>query len=425
MRTRLLIACLAAAGCGDDDFSHQQMDLSSTASDGGDMAMAGAGLATPADFEAALAIANCKNEAKCGVIGASEEAACEAAAVAYAKGYPQPYSRAEATAAKRLGYSAAQAQACVDALEAAGCTPDQLVNADQICGTVFSGLVSPGNSCSSDGECQGGYCDRGAGSIAAGCAGVCVAWIAVAAACDPTNDLCDPAAGFCRDTTSTDGGPVDDAGNTLSTGVCTAWAKMADACDDTTGNVYCGPGLFCVATGGGTAGTCLGRGKAGDACTVFSFGDTNCQIDLYCDASGANPVCASRLATGAACSSFDACQDGLDCLGLDLGNGTAGKCGAFLDVGGSCDSTSPESGCPFGDTLCDATSMKCRAIGTTGDDCTNTQYCRGGLYCDAKSMCSPQAAFGAICVPPAGTDPDPCNAGTCDATAMTCTQTCT
>lgn len=367
------------------------------ASDGGDGDGGVQGIASPSDFENARAVALCQRFARCGGLGASEEAQCETNALAQRQSTPPVYSLDDAVNAGRLKFDPVEAQKCVAARTSAGCTPNLSIVAEHACDKVFTPLVVAGGMCKSTLECIGGYC---ANNRTYGCASICKVWLATGSTCDPTNTTgsgCDESQDFCHPTNK----------------VCTA--RVADG-------AMCGPaarcqiGLFCLTT-------CKKPGMVGDACAIGLGGADTCSPEFYCNDSLASPVCEVRKAAGADCASYNACNDGLDCIGFDPQTMNHGQCGAWLDIGKMCDPTLSESGCPFLGEQCEMTSKTCVAVGTPGSACVGGD-CRDGLYCDAKMKCAATVAIGGVCAPPpVGTD-NPCHEGSCDAMTMKCALVC-
>ena len=399
----VFISLTVVAGCGNGS------------NGGGDTGKGG--IASPADFQNALALVNCQYKAKCGSIGVSEEKQCETDAKAAIKKYPPAYSNEEAVAQKRLTFDAKQAQACVDAFKTAGCTVDQNFAAYAACQNVFKAQVKVGDGCKAGGECVMGYCAQGK-TPSDGCPGTCTAFIATGMTCDPNDSHCADS-DFCEGTAKK----------------CVARAADGKPCGSM---ARCGLNSFCHGYIGAsmgkpeTKGTCGPAGKVGDACVSYLFGNTDCTPGLFCDKTVATkPVCAARLAQGTSCTSLAACVDPLDCVGLDFDmNGklkTPGTCAAFLDVNMSCkDPNVYETGCVY-DTLCDTTSKVCLPSGNEGGDCSmNGGYCGDNLYCDSITMkCTPSVPLNGPCMPATGMNgQDPCHDGSCDATAKTCVLAC-
>jgi hypothetical protein len=380
----------------------------------------GGGASTPTDFETSLDTSTCAWKVKCGYIGASEQKACVDALAAATKDYPLAYDRAEAVKSGRLKYDATLAAKCLEDGNALGCTLDQyLIEFPRKCAPVFTANVAVGGACKADIECIGGYCNMGAGVSTDGCPGTCAAYTATGATCDSNDPHC---------------APTDSCNSTSKK--CVTRAASGAACGGS--NPSCQTGLFCrgyVAASGTTPetpGTCGGPGKVGDACAMGFFGNTNCTPGLWCDDTGASPVCREHIAAGAECKSYYwACADGTDCIGLTLDSSTGevttpGHCGKYLDVNSAC-AASDVTGCPYS-TSCDATANKCLPYGALGADCSDAGTggsCGDDMYCDgATSKCTKMVGLGAACTPATGSGDDPCQSGSCDATAKTCTLLC-
>jgi hypothetical protein len=379
------------------------------------------GVADPAAFDAAVSKAFCAYNTRCGYYGASEEKKCESDAVAAAKTYTPVYSTADAVKMKRLSFDAAKAQACVDAIAKAGCSVDSYYALGDTCGVVFKGKVATGGMCLSGLECAAGnYCDQGNNTGTDGCSGTCKANLATGATCDPNDPHCNDS-DFCDDT------------------AMTCKTRLAAGADCKSGQ--CGLNNYCKGYDSGppeVLGKCSGLGQVGDTCATSFIGTTNCSLGLWCnDVDPMNAACAKPVAAGGDCTSYYACVDGLDCIGLAFDQNTGavtthGKCAAWLDIGKAC-SSAGESGCPL-DSTCDATANMCKAGAVVGDTCDPTSFgqCTGNAYCDGNtSKCATMVALGGACMPQP-TDPqsgfplgdEPCHDGTCDATTMKCALMC-
>jgi hypothetical protein len=173
-------------------------------------------------------------------------------------------------------------------------------------------------------------------------------------------------------------------------------------------------------------GACRSPGQVGDACLSFGVGFSTCTPGLFCDGSSGKPLCAARVAAGTACAQWDACTDGLACVGLKIQNSaTKGACAAFLDIGKPCDPSIGETGCT-GDARCDATTKTCAVLGVSGDDCSakgTSGRCADNLYCDSLTLkCTAQLPLGAACTPPQMVNgvpgDDPCHDGSCGASKV-------
>ena len=394
-RHGLVMAALVVAGCGGPS-GQAAIDMGPI------------GPMSPHDLDGALVALYCKNNALCGVIGVAEEAACEADAAAARQKYKPSYSPDDAVAAGRVKFDPIAAEACLDAWRAAGCTVDQSFAVGAICDKVYLPQVMPGGMCLASSECVGGYCD----SLNTGCSGMCKAWLATGAACDPSNSNCDTTKDYCESTKKT----------------CVARATTGQPCGN---GVRCLLDLNCIGETMKKPGVCQPIGHVGDACINYPFGDTSCSAELFCDDSQAMPVCAARLAAGVACASLAACTDGLDCIGLSQDMTTmkitAGHCAAWLDTGVGCAPGDAEIGCPS-DQTCDPKVKTCRAFGTLGDDCSgggSGGYCRDNLYCDDGSMkCAASPGLGEACNPPMMNGTEPCRDGACDGMTKVCAPVC-
>jgi hypothetical protein len=388
--------------------------------DAGDVDAATSAPSTPAALQAALDAETCSFRVRCGYIGASELSACESELAGSRTKFPPGYDLVEAADGKRVTFDADAAAKCLAAAKVLGCTVDQQIALANECAAVYGAATAVGGACKADGECVGGYCDRGAGAKPTGCAGTCAALLATGGTCDPNAPHC-AQSDFCDATTKK----------------CTARAGAGGDCGGT--KPKCLPSLFCkgyLAASGGTpatAGKCAGAGAVGDPCGGSIRGDTDCTPGLFCDRSSKTPVCKARLGVGADCASLRACDDGLACAGLvvDLAAGTVttkGKCAAYLDVTKTCaDPAAYVTGCPL-DTVCDAATKQCVLYGTLGADCSKTGTngaCAVDLYCDgATSKCAAQVGLGGACTPVAASAASPCQTGSCDATTKRCALAC-
>jgi hypothetical protein len=376
---------------------------------------------SPADFENAVSNAFCSYNARCGYLGQSEVKQCQTDAANAAKMYKPVYSSLDAVNAHRLSYDSGKAQACIDAVGKAGCSTDSYYALGDVCNFVYRGQVAVGGNCLGSFECKAGnWCDQGANNGTTGCSGVCTANTATGQTCDANNPHCNDS-DFC-----------DDSGTTA---VCKARAKVGQTCSSTQ---RCLLGLYCKGYDQGppeVPGSCSDLAKEGDTCSTSFIGTTNCQLGLWCDDSDPNNMtCKKPIANGQSCSSYYACADGLDCIGVafdpNTGNlTTAGKCGPFLDVGKSCSSPG-ESGCPY-DTTCSGGS--CSPGPKAGDACdpSTTNGCTGNTYCDGNtSKCTTLVALGQACMnPPTDSNGfpiggEPCHDGTCDMTTNKCALVC-
>ncbi len=369
-------------------------------------------------FELALGDAQCVRQARFGVNGASEVAACQARS----RMYQPAYTASQSVAAGHLSFDAGAAADGRTTLAQAGCSVDAQQAATSAC-LVFTPNVKVGNTCEQDGECIGGLCQRDIPLD--GCRGKCVAYLAIGAACQPTADLC-RSDGYCDPNAS----------------LCVPRPTVGGSCSDL---VPCAPGEFCLTplapgvtpspsvspappTGASPSPSplCEDMQGEGSPCVVSALDASSCTAGLYCRTAVSPAVCARIVADAQPCDSIDACPDGDDCVGLamDMVSGaiTVGVCQKFVDLGGVCNPALSENGCPY-DMLCDATAHTCRPIAPLGSDCTangSSGFCDAGLYCDGTTgACTAQVPFGAHCTPPPEDTSgdilgqDPCFDGTC------------
>jgi hypothetical protein len=250
-------------------------------------------------------------------------------------------------AAGTVKYDAAQAAACLDAINSAlgscensGQTSNQALAA---CDAVFTGTVAAGGTCFRGYECASGHCDLTACASAGCCPGTCAA-----------------------------GGP---------TGV-----PLGGTC---TGLATCAAGTFCD----GITMLCMPLLPAGSPCTD----DLSCAAGLVCLVSGTAPtapqVCAAPPAEGAPCS----IQDGYCALTTDFCDPATSTCKPRLAVGSDCDTTITD-GC-VNDAACmnvqvgvtGVLTSKCVALGRVGDPCLMMFGCLRGLECGTGGTCQVRA----------------------------------
>lgn len=375
------------------------------------------------NYDDVLAAAQCERWARCGFIGASEEASCRSDAALTRLSFPAPFSFTEAVRRRSMNFQLEAARDYVSSYANWGCTEDQLKQLRAKRALAFRGALQLGAICRSDWECSVGYCDWGARGEP-GCAGTCKAFLAVGTACSPTNDLCDGTS-YCDPTQRR----------------CVARSpEGATCCPDPflapcSGAPLCRLELACAgyvaAAPGGTdkKGRCGQPGTVGTTCSLFADGTTNCMPGLFCDRMQLPGRCADRLPAGSVCATSRACQDGLTCKGLDWsvqGAITAlGVCTPFLDVTQFfCLDIDPTgiSGCPQ-DMLCSGVGQ-CVYRGIADVPCLPGD-CRDGLYCaPGMEICRPQAALGQPCVPPRSGADNPCYWGSCDPVKKTCALQC-
>ncbi len=372
----------------------------------------------------------CDRAVRCGIIGASQRAECEA-----------PHSRLTLVwgSPDLLGFDALIAkhhvhpdpggeQRCLAELARASCRDPAT---DTICGIGFRPLVpdvAPGGACTRWDECIDGFC-----SSQAACTGTCIARHPIGASCG-ANELCTDGT-FCLDGTCRRRGVIGDA--------CSDWQSCSDA-------------LFCDGfrpanesthdRSPEVPGVCKPPRGIGESCAGAI--DSHCRADLYCTWGDPAPTCQPTLARGAECRWLDACGDGLACRGLTLHGVTsdhhyavarAGMCGPMLDAGEPCDPTAFVSGCPSA-MRCDGATKQCRSTGHAGDRCESSWItkphpdgepldnagCVSANYCDvATRTCKKHLAIGEACTPQTfGVEDEPCFLGKCDAATHHCVTTC-
>src|SRR5262249_31289972 len=127
------------------------------------------------------------------------------------------------------------------------------------------------------------------------------------------------------------------------------------------------------------------RGE-GEPCLPLS---EDCRIDLFCDASRTQPVCAQQAPLGSECRNPYGCKDS-DCVGLIFdAQGhlyQVGRCEPYLDLGDRCD----QGGSCANDAACDPVSRTCQKYDyqpflNLGDACSPaTDLCNFG-DCDITS----------------------------------------
>jgi hypothetical protein len=352
---------------------------------------------TFADFAAKLAAASCAHDERCGFFGVSEDASCRVGQLAGIVS-PPSYSIDDSINAGRATLDATASQACLSALDAAGCGFRDSYNVNAACSGYIKGTVMNGVGCRSSLECATGFC----AAVAEGCAGTCKGFATAGFSC--ANALCD-AASYCNADNS----------------VCVALPTTNQACN--LNGLSCQAGLVCHnVDSSGDNGTCGAVAKSGAACTYSG----DCDVGLYCDPGTSPGKCAPLLQSGATCTAYDACQAPFDCIGLTAPGGTStgstGKCAAWLDIGKTCDPAAGVTGCPFY-SVCNAVSKICTAISTEGYACTTSNDCRADLYCNAAGFCAKEVVYGAVCDPDDGAV-DQCLSGSCDPTSNACLTFC-
>jgi hypothetical protein len=219
----------------------------------------------------------------------------------------------------------------------------------------------------------------------AACASVLTGTVANGAPCYIDEDC---ATGTCNSTAST------------CPGTCQAYAQLNQSC----ATASCAPGLSCDATQ-----TCKAESAVGGPCP--------CQTGLWCDSSGASPVCKAALALGASCSTAND-----QCNALTMCAGTPATCQSFVGLGASCTpGSSPfDSLCGIG-YLCDSVTSKCVSFPKVGEACGTSNPICIASYCDqlATQKCVAYKKIGDACSYPL--DILACEPGsTCDAATSKC-----
>jgi hypothetical protein len=196
----------------------------------------------------------------------------------------------------------------------------------------------------------------------AACASVLTGTVASGGACYLDEDC---ATGVCNSTAST------------CPGTCQAYAQLNQSCATAT----CAPGLSCDAL------ICKAESAVGGPCP--------CQTGLWCDSSGASPVCKAALALGASCSTAsDQCNALTKCAG------TPATCQSFVGLGASCTAgSSPfDSLCGIG-YLCSSVTNKCVSFPKLGEACGTSNPVCIASYCDqlVTQKCAAYKRIGDAC----------------------------
>jgi hypothetical protein len=378
----------------------------------------------------------CARELRCGNLGASELAGCQADDGAShpdrVLGLWEELGIGEVIESGGLAWDPEGTAACLAFWAAAPCRFDPSSMPDG-CHAYWPPLrpaTAPGEPCTRWDQCAGGFCPS-----QPGCRARCVAYVATGAACG-TDTLCG-AGDFCLEGTCV---PRRDVG-----AECPGhW----QACRD---------GLWCEGFvpenddrewwHPAIPGKCAPPLGAGASCATGGSTD-HCEAVLFCDWGQREPTCRERLAEGEECRWLDACGDGLACRGLRLGGRhpagqrydvrSAGTCLPFLDAGDPCDPEADVTGCP-GSMGCDAATRTCRSTGNEGDPCESSwvpegtpddrpirrRGCRGGLYCDVETrVCRRQLAAGERCEPRRENEDETCFLSSCDERTRRCRARC-
>ena len=256
--------------------------------------------------------------------------------------------------AGKIQYDATQGAACnaaIQTLDCSGLSAQGGFTVPPACQASLSGQVGNGLQCYDSADCASGFCG----------------W--------------DLASGTCPDT-------------------CRPFIQAGGACD----GAGCASGLVCDGPFG--AQTCKAPSGAGGACP--------CQDNLWCDTSGATPVCRAFLSQNAPCDP----QNSL-CNVLTTCVGTTPTCQPWIGVDAACDPAADRCGIGY---TCSGVSNKCVSVPGLGEPCTTLCV---GSWCDFLSptpTCKALLADGATCNPVLqGFD---CASGSCTASSRCETLSC-
>lgn len=271
-----------------------------------------------------------------------------------------------AVAVGTVEYDGARAQACLDAIDAAGCAVGDRP-ALAACDDMLTGTVASGGACSIEPECAGdAFCQIAIGS----CGGSCQARASSGSPCT-TSEGCQ-------------------AGLECYGGVCRTPAGVGASCQGSDA-VECAGGLLCV---GAMAGPTPAAGECQALATVLSGG-----LGEGCDLQG-GPYC----------------QPGLSCAltGVD-GTTPVFECVGPSSSGGACHLSLPDA-CPSGEA-CDATPLTgggfdgtCQPLPVAGEPCRQNR-CAAGHACFGDGCRALQHVGGACTID------GECYSGSCDGTA--------
>ncbi len=360
------------------------------------------------NFATQLAEASCEGGVECGLVIATEVAACKTKAKADAA-KPTAYDVAAAVKAGRLTFDSTQAKACI----AAAKNPPSCSISYQYFGAECQNIVKPavaaGGTCQSDQECTTGKCG---GSSASGCAGKCVTPVADGMECDDTTKFCGANSYCAYAPDAMDGDP----------GTCTAYKAPGATCASSN---ECDLSHWCRGTSSmPTVMQCRVPPGVGEPCETFFYGIFhNCAGASFClvdNPETGTGTCKALVAAQGTCTDGSDCAPGATCTGLvfDQDTGavtTPGKCLPFLAPGATCDPMQSYNNCPS-EYPCDEASKTCKKPASgVGTDCS-MNYCPSGLYCDNSLKCQTPVDFGGTCTAldtnVEGAE-EPCKEGTC------------
>lgn len=238
---------------------------------------------------------------------AQKQASCQGLPASVAAGLVQRMENAglcsnwsKGVSASRVSFDATKAQACLTAIPNASC---EALNNDLAgvsgCGDAIHGRVANGGNCYNDAECvAGSRCNTDS------CPGKCVSYVASGGDCTASAE-CTP-------------------GTVCALGVCAAPKTSGDCVS----MEECALGYRCSSEG-----QCVAKTKLGNACTVNTMGQTDCQDLTYC--TGNSPKCTLYPTTGETC--WTGTGEYNICLNSTCDQGT-GKCVALLSIGATCTS---------------------------------------------------------------------------------------
>jgi hypothetical protein len=209
--------------------------------------------------------------------------------------------------------------------------------------------------------------------------------------------------GYARDCASglqCIGAVVNPSGGVGTVGMC-AVPKVGDPCTYR-GSSECPAGAFCNLAVDGGPGTCVAA-SSGSPCSS----SRQCKASDYCEAT----LCATRKASGVACTTSDSCLAPLTCLDATGGGKT---CGTLGDLNAPCvvPASNQNSACLFPFTCIGGT---CKHSGNTGEPCIGGNLCLAGFCPQDGGSCQAPQANGADCRLPLDCASGRCNSGKCEA----------
>jgi hypothetical protein len=262
----------------------------------------------------------------------------------------------EAIAAGRVTYDPQRESACLEALQAEGCTATVLVENLPACAGVFSCVAGVGDAGAPDGGTPSGSASASDGGTA--CSALFPSLGAVPS-CTTTNDCNNGSvtgAPFC-----VDGYCATDSCGDFEPIACTSFVGAGQACDANPPNPsgfgeagrtrFCSPGLICQGLSGngdggvGGLGVCAAPQDIGGPC-VEGAQITGCLSGLACECG----VCRLPPSSGS-------CASGLCEVGVAYCDLTSNTCRPVVQVGGACLNVAT----PCAPNLrCDSTTNTCR-----------------------------------------------------------------